>query len=110
MKGLIVLLVVVLVLILTVNGQDVIVDTKIGKIQGQVTSNGVRVFKGIPYAQPPIGDLRWEYPLPAEPFKDTYVANYDAPGCQQVLSLSSSFIISIIIIISYVNFLQATVL
>ena len=32
-----------------------------GQIQGVTTDNpGVYVYKGIPYAAPPIGDLRWK--------------------------------------------------
>lgn len=40
-----------------------------GALRGLITSNGtVRVFKGIPYAQPPVGALRWKAPQPVEPW------------------------------------------
>jgi len=41
-----------------------IVDTTSGQIEGIIYGNGVQ-FLGIPYAEPPIGDLRWkvEYDL-----------------------------------------------
>ena len=42
-----------------------IVETKNGKLRGS-EENGIAVFKGIPYAKPPVGDLRWKAPLPAE--------------------------------------------
>src|SRR5688500_11767685 len=36
-----------------------------GKVIGRETSSaGIRVFKGIPYAQPPVDELRWAAPLP----------------------------------------------
>ncbi|OYW11493.1 MAG: hypothetical protein B7X34_03080 [Acidobacteriia bacterium 12-62-4] len=41
------------------------VSTKQGKIQGVAgNEDGITVFKGIPFAAPPVGDLRWEQPQP----------------------------------------------
>ena len=40
------------------------VQTADGIVQGAVDSSGIRSFKGIPYAQPPINDLRWREPQP----------------------------------------------
>jgi len=41
-----------------------------GQIQG-VPSNlpGVVIYKGIPYAAPPVGELRWKAPQPVEPWE-----------------------------------------
>ena len=35
-----------------------------GEISGVEMESGVTSFKGIPYAQPPVGDLRWKEPRP----------------------------------------------
>ena len=41
-----------------------------GLIQGSPRdANGILAFKGIPYAQPPVGDLRWRSPRPATPWQ-----------------------------------------
>ena len=39
-------------------------------------SNGVVAFKGIPYAEQPIGNLRWKEPVPAEDSEKIYEAYY----------------------------------
>ncbi len=39
-----------------------VVQTKFGPVIGALAFTGHRVFKGIPYAAPPIGDLRWKAP------------------------------------------------
>jgi para-nitrobenzyl esterase len=41
------------------------VKTKDGKVSGVTLSSGVRAFKGIPFAAPPVGSLRWKEPQPA---------------------------------------------
>jgi para-nitrobenzyl esterase len=47
--------------------QNLMVKTANGKIEGASNaSNTVRVFKGIPFAAPPVGDLRWKVPQPVK--------------------------------------------
>ncbi|WNH07636.1 carboxylesterase/lipase family protein [Thalassobellus suaedae] len=41
------------------------VEVKGGSVQG-LKENGLTVFKGIPFAKPPVGDLRWKAPAPVE--------------------------------------------
>ena len=45
------------------NTKQTVVNTKSGKVEGYYKDN-LYVFKGIPYAAPPVGDLRWMPPKP----------------------------------------------
>ena len=51
-----------------------VVSAHAGKIQGQVTPNGVVAFKGIPYAAAPVGALRFQPPQPAKAWSGTLKA------------------------------------
>lgn len=55
-----------------------------GQVQGVPGKKaGVTVFKGIPYAAPPIGDLRWKEPQPVIPWDGVRIADtYGHPGFQ----------------------------
>lgn len=44
-----------------------VVDTGFGRLQGR-TEDGLHVFRGVPYASPPVGDLRFRAPRPPEPW------------------------------------------
>jgi carboxylesterase type B len=46
-----------------------IVYTASGPVQGLVTDE-YRLFQGIPYAEPPVGDLRWHSPQPVAPWTE----------------------------------------
>lgn len=48
--------------------KDCLVTTRDGILRGTVLTNGVRSFKGIPYAKPPVGPLRWKAPEPLLPW------------------------------------------
>jgi para-nitrobenzyl esterase len=51
-----------------------IVKTTAGIIEGS-NQDGIAVFKGIPYAKPPVGSLRWKAPEPAESWKGVKKCN-----------------------------------
>jgi len=53
-----------------------------GSIQG-VTSGSVTSFKGIPYAAPPIGDVRWRAPQPPASWQGTRRADQFSAACFQ---------------------------
>ena len=54
--------------------QTPIVKTNAGLVSG-TEKNGIQIFKGIPFAAPPVGDLRWKAPQPVTPWKDVKVCN-----------------------------------
>jgi len=54
-----------------------------GKIQGSLASYGGAVFKGIPFAQPPTGDLRWREPMPVKAWTGLRDATAFGAPCMQ---------------------------
>jgi len=54
-------------------------------------SSGVRSFKGIPFAQPPVGDLRWREPQPVKNWTGVRSADAFGPRCMQRTSPSSDY-------------------
>lgn len=44
---------------------DDIADAPAGRFRGETLDRGIRVWRGIRYAQPPVGDARWRDPRPA---------------------------------------------
>jgi para-nitrobenzyl esterase len=57
------------------------IDT--GLISGVDGAEGVRVYKGIPFAAPPVGDLRWKAPKPAARWDNVRAADEFGPVCMQ---------------------------
>jgi para-nitrobenzyl esterase len=56
------------------------IDT--GSLEGLDTA-GVMVFRGIPYARPPVDQLRWRPPLPAKPWRGVRAAKQLGRNCIQ---------------------------
>ena len=59
-----------------------IVQTGKGQVQG-ADHNGVTVFKGIPFAAPPVGALRWKAPQPIAAWDKVRPALEFGPRCMQ---------------------------
>src|SRR5579863_2505207 len=53
-----------------------------GTLQG-TTENGLTVYRGIPFAAPPVGDLRWRAPQPPAKWEGVRAAEKFAPQCEQ---------------------------
>ncbi len=64
-----------------------------GQIRGRLLPDGRgAVFKGIPFAQPPVGDLRWREPMPVIPWSGTRdAADSGPPAAQASLGWNDSF-------------------
>ena len=54
-----------------------------GTLEGSMASDGVRTFKGIPFALPPVGNLRWKEPQPAANWEGVRQANQFGPRPMQ---------------------------
>ena len=61
-----------------------------GWIQGEVTED-LTIYKGIPFAAPPVGDLRWKAPQPVQPWKGVREAVEFGPGPIQGFGQSDAF-------------------
>lgn len=59
-----------------------VVETRSGTVRGEVMQ-GYQQFLGIPYAAPPVGDLRWRAPRPVEPWSGVRDATRPSPSCPQ---------------------------
>jgi para-nitrobenzyl esterase len=64
-----------------VNGNRV--KTASGVVQGTTLASGIRLFKGIPYAAPPVRDLRWKPPQPPAAWQGVRLADQFAAQCMQ---------------------------
>jgi para-nitrobenzyl esterase len=65
------------------NASRPVVTISQGTLAGQTGADGVEIFKGIPYAKPPIADLRWKPPVAAATWKGTRDASAFGASCMQ---------------------------
>ncbi|MET0271515.1 MAG: carboxylesterase family protein [Phenylobacterium sp.] len=66
-----------------------VVDAPAGAVEGRL-DRGVRAFKGLPYALPPVGPLRWAPPKPAARWSGVRDASQFGPPCVQPKSTVAS--------------------
>lgn len=60
-----------------------VIETTAGLVQG--TEDGaLAIYKGIPFASPPLGDLRWRDPEPSTPWSGIRSADKFSPVCPQL--------------------------
>ena len=86
MKKVIILLSAVLLAACATEKTSPVLTIEGGQVQGVAADiPGVTVYRGIPYAAPPIGDLRWKEPQPVVPWDGVFVADrFGHPGYQAV--------------------------
>src|SRR5207248_3688660 len=65
-----------------------LVDTALGTVRGRAVPGGGRVFAGLPFAAPPVGELRFRPPRPPEPWRGVRdAARFAAAPAQGVSAL-----------------------
>ena len=73
------------------NEQTLIRDTLSGPIRGlwADADQGIAAFRGIPFAKPPVGELRWRPPAPVEPWDAVRSAENFGPACYQATDMEN---------------------
>ena len=76
------------ILLVTILAGGVFAQERVKTEQGQVAgtlekSSGIRAFKGIPFAEPPVGELRWKPPQPVKRWTVERKAAQFGPRCMQ---------------------------
>ena len=59
------------------------VKTVNGVVEGVTNAHGIHIFMGIPFAQPPVGDLRWKEPQPVKNWDGVRKADHFGPQAMQ---------------------------
>ena len=66
-----------------IRGDPIVTDA--GSIAGTELASGVRAYLGVPFAAPPVRELRWRPPQPVAAWEGTFHADRTAPECIQTL-------------------------
>ena len=71
------------------------IEIESGPIVGEVvdSGSGIVAYRGIPYAAPPVGDLRWVEPQPVAPWDDVRPCTEFGPACPQSEAFFSDVLI-----------------
>ncbi len=64
--------------------------TRYGAVRGRALPAGIVAFKGIRYAEPPVGPLRWKPPLPPAAWTGVHAAGEFGPAALQARSPEGS--------------------
>jgi len=64
------------------SSSPLVVATRSGTLQGRA-EKGLNVFRGVPFAAPPLGPLRWRAPQPVAAWSGTRKADAYAASCMQ---------------------------
>jgi para-nitrobenzyl esterase len=59
------------------------IRTEAGLVEGTTLASGVRAWLGVPFAAPPVRELRWRPPQPVRPWSGVQHAERQAPMCLQ---------------------------
>jgi len=72
--------------------ETALISTPQGPVQGVTTDDPtIYNFKGLPFAAPPVGDLRWAAPAPAPTWTDTRAADKFGNRCMQPNDVEGGF-------------------
>ncbi len=88
------LLISLLSLLISCSGKDFnpVLTIEGGQVIGvQTPTKGIIAYKGIPFAAPPVGDLRWKEPQPVVPWKGIKTADKYGDAAEQVTWDPNSF-------------------
>src|SRR5438045_1559738 len=69
-------------LVFIASAEQLPLRTAEGLLSG-ISTHGVRAYKGIPYAAPPVTAFRWKPPQPVAPWKGVRAATEFSPACLQ---------------------------
>jgi acetylcholinesterase len=74
-----------------IHREYITIDSSFGRIKGFIDKDAPNVaqFLGIPFAEPPVGPLRWKPPVPKSK-PDTFDATEFGPSCPQVVTYHQS--------------------
>ena len=59
-----------------------------GTVVGSIENNGTFVWRGIPYATPPVEERRWQHAVAAQSWEEEYLALTNAQPCAQIADIT----------------------